>query len=100
MLGQSHVTALTLGRLDPAQTEAVATPVAGGKRLPQEIVAQIVAKTDGVPLFVEELTKAILESKLVEEAGERYVLTGPLPVLAIPNSLRDSLMARLIGWHR
>ena len=69
--------------------------MAGGKRLPQEIVAQIVAKTDGVPLFVEELTKAILESNLVEEVGERYALAGPLSVLAIPNSLRDSLMARL-----
>jgi class 3 adenylate cyclase/tetratricopeptide (TPR) repeat protein len=94
-IGQPHVTALTLGRLDPEQIEAVVTRVAGGKPLPKEIVAQIVAKTDGVPLFVEELTKAILESNLVEDKGDRYELAGPLLTLAIPNSLRDSLMARL-----
>jgi class 3 adenylate cyclase/predicted ATPase len=94
-IGQPHVTALTLGRLDPAQIEAVATRVAGGKALPTEIVSQIVVKTDGVPLFVEELTKAILESGLVQDAGGRYQLAGPLQVLAIPTSLRDSLMARL-----
>jgi tetratricopeptide (TPR) repeat protein len=69
--------------------------VAGGKPLPKEMVAQIVAKTDGVPLFVEELTKAILESNLVDDTGERYELASVLPSLAIPSSLRDSLMARL-----
>jgi len=94
-LGQPNVTALSLGRLDPEQTEAVATRVAGGKALPSEIVAQIVAKTDGVPLFVEELTKTILESSVIRDAGDRYALTGPLPAVAIPSSLRDSLMARL-----
>jgi len=94
-IGQPHVTALTLGRLDPEQIEAVVTRVAGGKPLPKEMVAQIVAKTDGVPLFVEELTKAILESNLVDDTGERYELASALPSLAIPSSLRDSLMARL-----
>jgi predicted ATPase len=54
-----------------------------------------VAKTDGVPLFVEELTKTVLESGLLWEGEERYVLTGPLPPLAIPATLHDSLMARL-----
>jgi len=94
-IGEPHVSALTLGRLDREQIEAVVTRVAHGKPLPKEIVAQIVAKTDGVPLFVEELTKTILESKLVEDRGDHYELAGPLPALAIPNSLRDSLMARL-----
>lgn len=89
------VTALTLNRLDGSQTEAVAARVAGGKPLPGEIVLQIIAKTDGIPLFVEELTKAILESGIVNDTGERYDLAAPLSALAIPNTLRDSLMARL-----
>jgi predicted ATPase len=54
-----------------------------------------VAKTDGVPLFVEELTKTVLESGLLKDAGDRYELAGPLPPLAIPSTLHDSLLARL-----
>ena len=69
--------------------------VAGGKALPPEVVEQIVAKTDGVPLFVEELTKTVLESGLLREGEDHYDLTGPLPPLAIPATLHDSLMARL-----
>src|SRR5262249_29702736 len=69
--------------------------VAQGKALPAEVVAQIVAKTDGVPLFVEEFTKTVLESGLLQEQGERYVLTEPMPPLAIPATLHDSLLARL-----
>ena len=69
--------------------------VAHGKGLPPEVVEQIVAKTDGVPLFVEELTKMVLESGLLQEHDERYALTGPLHPLAIPATLHDSLMARL-----
>ena len=53
------------------------------------------ARTDGVPLFVEELTKTVLESGLLADAGDRYELAGPLPPLAIPTTLHDSLMARL-----
>ena len=67
----------------------------GGRALPAEVMAQIVAKTDGVPLFVEELTKNVLESGLLVEEAERYRLDGPLPPLAIPSTLQDSLMARL-----
>jgi predicted ATPase len=67
----------------------------GGKRLPPEVHQQIVSKTDGVPLFVEELTKTVLESGLLEAQGEHYALRGPLPPLAIPATLHDSLMARL-----
>ena len=59
------------------------------------MLEEIVAKTDGVPLFVEELTKTILESGLLRETGDHYELTGPLPPLAIPTTLQDSLMARL-----
>ena len=69
--------------------------VTGGKPLPAEVVQQIVVKTDGIPLFVEELVKTILESGLVREEAERYVLSGPLPPLAIPATLQDALMARL-----
>ena len=69
--------------------------VVGDKALPDEVAAQIVAKTDGVPLFVEELTKTVLESGLLEDAGDRYELSGPLPPLAIPSTLHDSLLARL-----
>jgi predicted ATPase len=69
--------------------------VAGGKDLPSEVVNQVVAKTDGVPLFVEELTKMVLESDLLREGEERYELTSALPPLAIPATLYDSLMARL-----
>ena len=59
------------------------------------MLEQIAAKTDGVPLFIEELTKMVLESGLLAERDERYELTGPLPPLAIPATLHDSLMARL-----
>ena len=69
--------------------------VTGGKPVPAEVLAQIVAKTDGIPLFVEELVKTILEAGLVQEDAGRYVLTGPLPPLAIPATLQDALMARL-----
>ena len=69
--------------------------VAHGKGLPAEVVEQIVAKTDGVPLFVEELTKMVLETGLLQERDDRYALSGPLPPLAIPTTLHDSLMARL-----
>ena len=65
------------------------------KALPDEIAAQIVAKTDGVPLFVEELTKTVLESGLLNDAGDHYELSGPLPPLAIPSTLHNSLLARL-----
>jgi class 3 adenylate cyclase/predicted ATPase len=93
--GQSQVTQLMLSRLDAEQIEKVATRVADGKKLPKEIVEQIVQKTDGVPLFVEELTKAILETDIVSERKNEYVLNGPLTTLAIPATLHDSLMARL-----
>ncbi len=93
--GHSNVTAVTLGRMPAGQVAELAGRVAHGKQLPEEVLAQVVDKTDGVPLFVEELTKTLLESGLLEEQGERYALTGALPPIAIPNTLHDSLMARL-----
>jgi predicted ATPase len=92
---QAHVTTLALRRLDRDEGAAVIGGIVRGKALPDEIMEEIVAKTDGVPLFVEELTKMILESGLLEDRGDRYELVGPLPPLAIPATLQDSLMARL-----
>jgi TOMM system kinase/cyclase fusion protein len=93
--GRSHLTQVTLPRLPRRQAAEMAARVAHGRALPAEVVEQVVAKTDGVPLFVEELTKMVLESGLLQEQEERYELTGPLPPLAIPTTLHDSLMARL-----
>jgi TOMM system kinase/cyclase fusion protein len=93
--GRAHLTQVTLPRLPRRQAAEMTGRVARGKALPPAVVEQVVAKTDGVPLFVEELTKTVLESGLLQERGERYELTGPLPPLAIPATLHDSLMARL-----
>ena len=93
--GRSHLTQLTLHRLTPRQAAEMTARVAHRKALPAEVMEQVVAKTDGVPLFVEELTKMVLESGLLQEREEHYELTGPLPPLAIPATLHDSLMARL-----
>jgi class 3 adenylate cyclase/predicted ATPase len=92
---RSYVTPLTLTRLTRPQIEEMVLRVTGGKSLPTEVVQQIVAKTDGIPLFVEELVKTILEAGLVREDAGHYVLTGPLPPLAIPATLQDALTARL-----
>jgi predicted ATPase len=90
-----HMTSLSLNRLGRRQSTEMIAAVAGGKALPEEVLAQIWAKTEGVPLFVEELTKTVLESGLLQDRGDGYVLTGRLPPLAIPATLQDSLMARL-----
>jgi predicted ATPase len=91
----SYLIHLTLNRLSRNQIAQMAERVAGGKSLPAEVLQQIVAKTDGVPLFVEEMTKVILESGHLKEITGDYELTGTLPSLAIPSTLQDSLMARL-----
>ena len=92
---RSQIMVHSLSRLDQRESAALAERVTGGKRLPPDVLEQIVARTDGVPLFVEELTKTVLESGLLRDAGDRYVTIGPLPPPAIPSSLHDSLMARL-----
>jgi TOMM system kinase/cyclase fusion protein len=92
---RTHLTPLMLNRLARDQVAQMVARVASGKRLPSEVVHHIVAQTDGVPLFIEELTKTILESGLVQETNGHYELTGPLSAVAIPTTLQDSLMARL-----
>jgi hypothetical protein len=92
--GLSHVTRIALDRLAPAEVETLAEHVAG-RPLPPEVTAQIVAKTDGVPLFVEELTKTVLEGGLLVAGPQGWRLDRPLPPFAIPATLQDSLAARL-----
>jgi len=92
---RAHLTPLTLNRLPRPQVPQMIGRITGGKALPPEVVEQIVTKTDGVPLFVEELTKMVLESSLLRESEDYYELAGPLPPFAIPATLHDSLMARL-----
>ena len=93
--GHGHVTALSLSRLGRRQGAAMVDRVTVGKSLPAEVLEQILAKTDGVPLFVEELTKTVIKSGLLRDQGDCYELAGSLPPLAIPATLQDSLMARL-----
>jgi class 3 adenylate cyclase/predicted ATPase len=92
---RTHLTPVVLQRLSPPQVEAMIAQVTGRKALPPAVLQHVVTKTDGVPLFVEELTKTVLESGLLRETPGHYELTGPLPLLAIPTTLYDSLMARL-----
>jgi predicted ATPase len=92
---RAHLSHLPLPRFTRPQAAEMITRVTGGKALPAVVAEQIVTKTDGVPLFVEELVKTILDVGLVREEADRYVLTGPLPPLSIPATLQDALMARL-----
>jgi len=93
--GRPHTTFLTLNRLTRHDCAAMVDRVSGDRALPSALMEQIVARTDGVPLFVEELIKTLLESNLVADDGDRLVMTGSLDALAIPATLKDSLMARL-----
>jgi class 3 adenylate cyclase/predicted ATPase len=90
-----HTSSIGLTRLDKTEGEALVAGMTGAKSLPRELLDQILARTDGVPLYIEELTKTVLESGLLREADGRYELTGPLPPLAIPSTLHASLLARL-----
>jgi class 3 adenylate cyclase/predicted ATPase len=92
---RSHLTFLTLNRLSQAQTQDMIKELVSSKSLPPSLLPQLAAKTDGVPLFVEELTKMVLEQGLVKEPASNYQLTDSLPSLAIPTTLQDLLMARL-----
>ena len=94
-VGRPHVTLLSLNRLTPRQRAEMIGRVTGGKALPKEIADQIIERTDGVPLFIEELTKAVVESGMLTDAGDHYTIVGSLPSLAIPTSLHASLLARL-----
>jgi len=90
-----HVTGLNLSKLTRTQSAALVSKVSGGKALPSDLLEQILTKTDGVPLFVEELTKSVLESGELKDRGDRYEYAGPAHSVTIPPTLRDSLMARL-----
>ena len=92
---RSYLTEMTLNRISGSQMASIATQVAGGKSLPDEVISQLAERTDGVPLFVEEMTKSVLESGLLKESDGRYELTGSITSLSIPTTLQDSLMARL-----
>jgi predicted ATPase len=92
---RSYLTEITVNRLSPTQGEQIVHRMTDRKTLPEEVLQQIIAKTDGVPLFVEEMTKAILESGALTEVDAHYELTGSLSTFAIPATLQDSLMARL-----
>jgi class 3 adenylate cyclase len=94
-VGQPHVTMLPLSRLGRRDSAAIIAGVTGGKALPDAVVEQVLAHTDGVPLFIEELTSTLLESGLLRGTTDRYVLDGPLPPLAVPTTLQASLVARL-----
>ncbi len=93
-VGQSHVTSLTLNRLGEREAAAIIARLVGNNALPADVMAEIVERTDGIPLFVEEMTKAVLEAES-EGAARRTVAAVPSPALAVPASLHDSLMARL-----
>ncbi len=90
-----RLTSISLNRLTQRQVTDMVVEIAGGKGLPAPVVEQIVSKTDGIPLFVQELTKMVLESAWMKEVDDHYELTRSLPQLAIPATLHDSLMARL-----
>jgi class 3 adenylate cyclase/tetratricopeptide (TPR) repeat protein len=90
---QGHVGALNLSKLTRAESAAMVSALAGGKALSETLLDQILTRTDGVPLFVEELTKSLLETGKLKEAGDRY--GGPVRPITIPPTLQDALMARL-----
>jgi predicted ATPase len=93
--GRPHVMLLTLTRLPLRQRVEIIEHVTRGKPLPKDIADQIADRTDGVPLFIEELTKNVIESGIVTEAGDHYAAAGPVAPLAIPSTLHASLLARL-----
>jgi DNA-binding SARP family transcriptional activator/class 3 adenylate cyclase len=94
-IGRPQVSLLTLNRLAHRQRHEMIAGLTRGKALPEEITEQIINRTDGVPLFIEELTKAVVESGLLVEAADRYTVSGPVKPLAIPTTLQASLLARL-----
>ena len=94
-VGHAHVTLLAFSRLPNQACTNIVTSITHGKPLPDTLLGQIIIKADGIPLFVEELTQAVLESGIVEEMDDKYVLSGPIDSLAVPDTLQESLTARL-----
>ena len=93
--GFGHITHISLNRLGQQEMRALVDRISGGSALPESVLEQVLQRTDGVPLFVEELIKTLLESELVQEIDGQVVPAGNLPPMLIPATLRDSLMARL-----
>jgi class 3 adenylate cyclase/tetratricopeptide (TPR) repeat protein len=94
-VAQAHVTALSLNRFDEQHTVALIKKVADNRSLASEIIQRIVTRTDGIPLFIEEMTKSLLESGMLRAEEDHYVLDPSLPQLAIPSSLHALLLSRL-----
>lgn len=94
-VGQSHVTMHALSRLGRREGTQIMHGVTRGRPLPKELAEQILQRTDGVPLFIEELTSTVLEGGLLREEEGRLLLDGPLPALAVPTTLQASLVSRL-----
>jgi predicted ATPase/class 3 adenylate cyclase/DNA-binding winged helix-turn-helix (wHTH) protein len=92
---RAHLTPLTLNRLTPPQVEAMVEGMLGPQRLPSAVLAQIVAQTDGIPLFVEEVTKAVVEAGPGTNVKDQDAVPGSVPAVAIPATLHEALMARL-----
>jgi len=92
-----HATRCVLNRLDEPDARTLVTEMTGRRPLPPEVMEQIVARCDGLPLCLEELTKTVLEAGYLRDDGDRYTRTIPLPEVVIPETLHDSLMARLDG---
>ena len=92
-VGQPHVISLTLDRLGGREAASIIASLIGNKNLPAEVTAEIVERTDGIPLFVEEMTKAVLDAE--GESGVQAVAGAPTPVVAVPPSLQASLLSRL-----
>jgi predicted ATPase len=90
-----HISTVLLSRLGRSEVKALVSGVTKGKSLPSEVLDQIATRTDGIPLFIEELTKTVLESGLLRERKDDYVIDGSFPALSIPMTLHASLMARL-----
>jgi len=92
------VTALAINRLAQREVGAMIDHLVGAKVLPEGIRQDIIERTDGIPLFIEEITKAVLEARS-EGAAEHAAAAVPLPASAVPASLHASLMARLVHFH-
>jgi predicted ATPase/class 3 adenylate cyclase len=92
---RSYLSEITVNRLSRNHIERMTTQVAGGKTFPPAVMQQLIERTDGVPLFIEELTKAVLEVGMLQDVDGQYVMTSTLSSFAIPATLQDSLMARL-----
>ncbi|MCU0573649.1 MAG: AAA family ATPase [Syntrophobacteraceae bacterium] len=92
---ERRITRIPLSPLADHQVRSMISGVAGGKPMPRDVVDHLVEKTDGIPIYVEELTKMVLESGVLRERDQDRAFTEPIPSLAIPTTLQDSLMARL-----